>query len=171
MTEKQMRQYRVAVAMAAAERGLKSKEEIEEYRKAVLLEETGKASSKEVGNGSEYEGLMRRHYADAGQWEMAAMYCGGDEKRFAAMADDCARQIVELKGWKEGDSLHYLRGVLERMGFERRPTCGDSWWMDYPAATPRTVFLILDTYRRSLVRKLGNGKVSVAYRFGTMWKK
>lgn len=168
MTTAQMKCYRRLVARAAFALGLSS-EEREEYRLAVLKDETGKESSTLCNNTSEFEAVMRRHAADAGDWDLAAAFCLGEERRWVAMADDCARQVSEHSGRPELDRLAYLQGILKQAGFLFAPARGDHWWLDVPAATPRIVFCILDKARRRLVKRLG-GKYRLAYHFGAHWE-
>lgn len=172
MTPKQMQQYRGLVARAVSALGLEG-EMAERYRKAVLLEETGKISSREVGVTREYEAVMRRHAADAGDYELAMQFCSGDERRYAAMLDDCARQVGELSGRPDIDRLGYLRGILEQCGLVQQVgIIGDHWWDDYPSATCKMIFIMLDTHRRRLLKKAlkSTGKrASVVYQYGRCW--
>ena len=172
MTAAQMPQYRALVARAIANLGLDA-EMGEKYRKAVMLEETGRISSRDVGATREYEAIMRRHAADAGDWELAQKFCSGDIQRYAAMCDDCARQIGELSGRPSIDRLEYLRGVLEQCGLNQQlGIVGDHWWEDYPTATAKQIFIMLDTHRRRLLKaalKSAGKRAPVVYRYGCHW--
>ena len=48
--------------------------------------------------------LVARLAADAGDYEDASRYAGGDDRRMAHMVDDCARQVFELSGKAESDA-------------------------------------------------------------------
>lgn len=175
MTPRQMKSYRELVARAARELGLSGAEQIEAYRKRVLMDETGKSSSRDVGRTREYEALMLRHAADAGDWRLAETFTVGDAKRMAAMIHDSVRQIGELAGLPDLDRLGYVCGILKQAGLYRGAVCarlGADWWEDYPFASAKMVFCILDTHRRRLVRRLASRtgtRYSASYCYGAVW--
>ena len=59
----------------------------------------------------------------------------------------------------------YLRSILSRSGNLRNDTAG-VWWLDLADSSLQSVFAMLDTHRRRLVRRLNNatsGTVPLAF--------
>ena len=172
MTAKQMKTFWPAFNSACRELGLVDKSAREEYRHAVMWETAHARHLSEVTATTGFEAVMTRLHADAGDIEAASRMAIGDERRLAAMIDDCARQVFELSG-KEGDRVAYARAILKQSGVEAEPRHASDWWLDYPDEIYTRVSFILDTYRRRLVHRrqtLTSERVPVRYHYGRTWK-
>ena len=170
MTPKQMRQFWSAFARACDALGLSTSADKSAYRSRIMMEEASASHLAEVSNTHGYEALMARLAADAGDYEDASRYAGGDDRRMAHMVDDCARQVFELSGKSGSDRLAYIRAILEQSGLVRCSTALNAfWWLDYPDTTPERIFQILDTHRRRLLhrRSAATGtRLPIRYVFG-----
>ena len=140
--------------------GLSTSEEREEYRKRVMREEAGREHLADLGRTSEFDKVMKRLAADAGDYETACRFAVGDGARKAALIRICCAQVLQLKGCHAGssDGLDYLAGIIE----QARVPCGrdlvdNSFWMDVAPDNLPTLFHILDTHRRRLLRGLLDG--------------
>ena len=170
MTHKQIRQFWPAFARACDALGLTTSTDKSAYRSRIMMEEASANHLAKVSNTHGYEALMARLAADAGDYEDATRYAGGDDRRMAKMVDDCARQVFELSGKAESDRLAYIRSILEQSGLGRRATTVNIfWWLDYPDTTPERIFQMLDTHRRRLLHRLSAAtgtRLPIRYCFG-----
>ena len=140
--------------------GLSTSDEREEYRKRVMREETGKAHLADLGRTEDFDKVMKRFAADAGDYETACRFAVGDEARKAALIRICCAQVMQLKGAPAGstDATDYLSGIVE----QARVPCGrdltdSSFWMDVSPDSLTVLFQILDTHRRRILRGLLDG--------------
>ena len=170
MTPKQMRQFWPAFARACDALGLTTSDDKSAYRRRIMMEEASANHLAEVSNTHGYEALMARLAADAGDYEDASRYAGGDDRRMAYMVDDCARQVFELSGKTESERLAYIRAILEQSGLVRQTAIVNVfWWLDYPDTTLDRIFRMLDTHRRRLLhrRSAATGtRLPIRYCFG-----
>ena len=145
-----------ALASAAAELGYDTTADREAYRKAVMREETGKEHLAELSRTVDFDAVMRRFAADAGDYEAASRFGVADDARKAMLVRVCCRQVLQLEGCEAGTAAaaDYLEGIVK----QARIACGrnlrdDSFWMDVNPAHLLTLFRILDTHRRRLLRR------------------
>ena len=129
-------------------------EPVEEYRKKVMLEECGLRSMKDLNRTTDFDRVMARFLADAGDYESAAKYAVGDSLRKAVLIRICCAQVMQLLGVTSGSSqaLEYLAGIIRQANLE----CGydTAFWMDCPPDSLTALFAMLDTHRRRLLRRL-----------------
>lgn len=154
LTKAQISAFWKAFSSACQNLGLRGHVETENYRKKVLVDETGKESIKALNRTKDFDAVMHRLSADAGNWEMAAKFAAGDEYRVAVMINIVCRQIMQLKGVPEGSdaAMNYLKGVLNQSKictFEKRSD--SSFWMDISRDSALSVFAMLDIHRRRLL--------------------
>lgn len=154
LTKAQISLFWRAFSAACRNLGLRGHVETEKYRKNLLLKETGKDSLKALNRTKDFDAVMHRLSADAGNWEMAAKFAAGDEYRVAVMINIVCRQIMQLKGVPEGSdaAMNYLKGVLNQSKictFEKRSD--SSFWMDISRDSALSVFAMLDIHRRRLL--------------------
>ena len=170
MTTKQMRPFWPAFARACDALGLTTSADKSAYRSRIMMEEASASHLAEVSNTHGYEALMARLAADAGDYEDASRYAGGDDRRMAHMVDDCARQVFELSGKAESDRLAYIRSILEQSGLVRQTSIVNAfWWLDYPDTTLDRIFQMLDTHRRRLLHRrsaITGQRLPIRYVFG-----
>ena len=152
-----------ALQAASAELGHATAAEREAYRKAVMREETGKAHLAQLSRTADFDACMRRFAADAGDYEAAARFGVADAARKAALVRICCAQVMQLKGCAAGttEAAEYLAGIVE----QARVPCGrdirdSSFWMDCAPDNLRTLFQILDTHRRRLLRAMFDGRTA-----------
>lgn len=157
ITPKQRLAFFRACHAACVNLGYSSADEREEYRKRVMREETGKAHLADLGRTEDFDKVMKRFAADAGDYETACRFDVGDEARKVALIRICCAQVMQLKGAPAGstDATDYLSGIVE----QARVPCGrslidSSFWMDVSPDTLTVLFQILDTHRRRLLRQL-----------------
>lgn len=174
MTAAQKGQFWRTFRNACLALGLQGKDEQAEYRHGVMRECCGKEHLNDLNTTTDFEAVMQRLAADAGDYEDALRFAGGDDRRMARMVDDCARQVFELSGRSDGDRLAYVRSILAQSGLiHNATTVNVFWWLDYPDTTLGRIFQMLDTHRRRLVwrRRRETGiDIRIAYSFGTSYK-
>lgn len=156
LTARQRTAYWGAHRAACVELELSTREEREAYRKLVMREECGKAHVSELGRTADFDRVMARFARDAGDYEAAAKFAVADEARQAALIRICLAQLMQLKGCPAGsaDGAEYLAGIVE----QARIPCGrdvrdSSFWLDCAPRHLVTLFRILDTHRRRLLRR------------------
>ena len=161
MTRAQLKPFFRAVNRAASAQGIFGREAVDEYRHAVMREEVGAAHTSDVDPGDGYDRVMYRLAVDGGDWSAASRFATGEERRMAALVESCARQVVELKACEESpfdkpaDALAYVVGCLRQAGMlvGQGPEPSE-WWMDISGSMAFSVFRMLDTHRRRLLRRL-----------------
>lgn len=172
MTKNQIKTFWPVFAAACRELGLGLPEEKDRYRMRVMTEEANAGHLADVSPCAGYERVMARLYSDAGDFVKASEFALAADKRQAAMVEDCARQVFELDGREGGDVAEYVNGILQQSGMKRE-TVSDTWWLDYPQATPRRIFMMLDSRRRQLVRRWlvyhPGANIRMGYEFGKSW--
>ena len=144
-----------ALNAAAVELGIASPAARDEYRHAVMLEETGKRHLAELDRTNDYDKVMARFAADAADYQAAAKFAVGDVYRLAVMIKICCAQIMQLRGDPVGavTGRKYLAGVLTQAHIRHgEGDAADSFWMDVAQDTVLAVFQMLDTHRRRLLR-------------------
>lgn len=149
-----------ALQAASIELGHATPEDRETYRKTVMREETGKEHLAQLSRTKDFDACMRRFAADAGDYEAASRFAIADDARKAALVRICCAQVMQLKGCTAGttEAADYLSGIVE----QARVPCGrdihdSSFWMDCAPGSLLTLFQILDTHRRRLLRGLVAG--------------
>lgn len=166
LTRPQMAAYFAAAAKAAKRLGI----ECGAYRRMVMREECGVSSSKELRRGDQYEKVMLRFARDSENYALASRVVCGDTRRLAAMVQDCVEQALLLADSPAVPS-DYVAGILKQSRLAARHSCvvrsgaGGIALMDIPEGALRTVFQIIETYRRRLLKRHGwTGRM--AFRFG-----
>ena len=153
LTKAQISAYWRAASVAAWTIG----EPLEKYRKKVMLEECGLRSVKDLNRTTDFDRVMARFLADAGDYESAAKYAVGDSLRKAVLIRICCAQVMQLLGVTSGSSqaLEYLAGIIRQANLE----CGydTAFWMDCPPDSLTALFAMLDTHRRRLLKRLFDG--------------
>lgn len=154
-----------ALQAASIELGHATPEERETYRKTVMREETGKEHLAQLSRTKDFDACMRRFASDAGDFETASRFAIADDARKAAILRICCAQVLQLKGCVAGttEAADYLAGIVE----QARVPCGrdvrdSSFWMDCAPGSVLTLFQILDTHRRRLLRGLLDGRTARA---------
>lgn len=158
LTARQRACFWEAHKAACIEMELSTRDEREAYRKRVMREECGKEHVSELGRTADFDKVMARFARDAGDWQAAAKFAAADEARQAALVRICCAQILQLKGCGEACTeagAEYLAGVVE----QARIPCGrdvrdSSFWLDCNPRSLVTLFRILDTHRRRLIKRL-----------------
>ena len=155
LTPSQRSAFFRALSAASIELGLDTAEDREIYRKTVMREETGKEHLAQLSRTKDFDACMRRFAADAGDYEAASRFAIADDARKAALVRICCAQVMQLKGCTAGttEAADYLSGIVE----QARVPCGrdihdSSFWMDCAPGSLLTLFQILDTHRRRLLR-------------------
>ena len=155
-----------ALAAASIELGHATPEEREDYRKTVMREETGKEHLAQLSRTKDFDACMRRFASDAGDFETASRFAIADDARKAALVRICCAQVLQLKGCTAGttEAADYLAGIVE----QARVPCGrdvhdSSFWMDCAPGSVLTLFQILDTHRRRLLRGRLDGRACRAF--------
>ena len=155
-----------ALQAASIELGYDTPEAREAYRKTVMREETGKEHLAHLSRTKDFDACMRRFAADAGNFEEAARFAIADDARKAAILRICCAQVLQLKGCVAGttEAADSRAGIVE----QARVPCGrdvrdSSFWMDCAPDNIMTLFQILDTHRRRLLRGLLDGRTELAF--------
>ena len=166
LTSAQRSAFFRALQAASIELGHATSEEREVYRKTVMREEAGKEHLAQLSRTRDFDACMRRFASDAGDYEAASRFAIADEARKAALVRICCAQVLQLKGCVAGttEAADYLAGIVE----QARVPCGrdvrdSSFWMDCAPDNILTLFQILDTHRRRLLRRLLDGRSARAF--------
>ncbi len=137
--------------------GHTSSDEREAYRKAVMFEETGKRHLADLDRTGDFDKVMARFAADADDYEAAGKFAVGDAARLAFLVRVACEQIMQLKGCPAGSTAarDYLAGVIGQAHIH----CGTdphdpAYWLDISPDSLQSVFVMLDTHRRRLLRRL-----------------
>lgn len=155
MTRAQYPKFFSMLRKAAFNLGLRSDDEIEEYRRTVLREEAGCESVKELDRKAGFDACIKRFAEDAGDYEMAIDIGMGDTRRVAYVVKVMAIQILQLKGWTTAAARQCLEGVIDQArlrGVVMQKTA-DSYYMDVTANALQSLLQILDSYRRKLLKQ------------------
>lgn len=153
ITRAQYQKFFAMLRKAALNLGLASQQEVEDYRRQVMREETGCESIKELNRKSDFDACIARFANDAGEY-LAAIEIGlQDVNRRAYVIKVMAVQIMQLKGGSETDARNYLEGIIN----QARIPCGvcttdNSFWMEVSPTSLQHLLQILDTYRRKLLK-------------------
>lgn len=162
MTRAQLKPFFRAVSRAASAQGLVGRDAVEAYRREVMREEAGADHAADIDPGAGYDRVMYRLAVDGGDWAAASRFATGEERRMAHLVEQCARQVIELKS-VEGDPapeavkispVAYVVGCLRQAGLLVAQTDSGDWWADISGAAAFSVFRMLDTHRRRLLKRL-----------------
>lgn len=165
MTRAQLKPFFRAVNRAASAQGIFGREAVDEYRHTVMMEEVGAEHAADVDPGDGYDRVMYRLAVDGGDWSAASRFATGEERRMAHLVEQCARQVLELKAIEDGcpfdddqagareSAMEYVVGCLRQAGLLVVKSQGGDWWMDVSAAAAFSVFRMLDTHRRRILRR------------------
>lgn len=161
MTARQRSMYWRTFQAACLAMGIAS-DKREEYRKMVMQEEAGVSSTRELDNAG-LDKVLARFSADAGDWQSASRFVGGDVRRAIALVEDVAVQVLLLAG-KGTDAPAYIAGILRQSQIAGRVAGDGTFLLDIPGDSVIKVFQMLDTHRRRLLRR--HGCERVAYHMG-----
>lgn len=153
---------------ACAALGHTTTAERESYRHAVLRDEAGVESVKDLAANAAIDRVLARFAADAQDYAAAANYATGSVRRLAGLVKDCIVQVLLLAD-NPADPAAYLRAILRRsllMAARQQLLAGGDGdlLLDIDERSIRKVFMMLDTHRRRLLRRAGYGHLS--YQFG-----
>ena len=169
MTRAQLKPFFRAVSRAASAQGLVGREAVEAYRREVMREEAGADHAGDIDPGPGYDSVMYRLAVDAGDWGAASRFATGTERRMAYLVEQCARQVIELKRIEDEpnvmfapesvttSAVEYVVGCLRQAGMLVTESPEGDWWADISGAAAFSVFRMLDTHRRRLLKRLGWG--------------
>ena len=167
MTKAQLKVFFRAVSRAASALGLVGRDEVEEYRHAVMSEEVGVESARDIDPCGGFDRVMYRLATDAGDWSAASRYATGEERRMAHLVEQCARQVVELRAiegmadamFDAADpgkaAIGYVIGVMRQADYPVYATDAGDWWLDISGSIAFQVFRMLDTHRRRILKRYG----------------
>lgn len=113
-------------------------------RRNTTRQATGKDSLRQVNRTGDYDALMLATAHLAGDYEEAAYWSIGKERRTAKMIAECARQIGEIANVPHGWA--YCRATFRQAGL---PTS----WLDIPDTLLFATFQMLDTHRRRSLKR------------------
>ena len=153
VTKAQYPKFFSMLRRAALNLGLKTTQEIEEYRRRVMFEEAGCASIKEMNSKTHFDACIRRFSEDAGEYLEAIDISLQDARRKAYVVKVMCAQIMQLKGGSETDARDYLEGIINQARISYGTNTADnSFWMDVSPQSLQHLLQILDTYRRKLLK-------------------
>jgi hypothetical protein len=121
-----------------------SQSERDVARRSVLFRACGKVSLKDVSPGREFDLVMSSVASLAGDYKAMAYWILAGERRTAHMIGECARQIGEIAGVHHG--WKYCRETFIQAGLPES-------WMDIPEGLLTSVFQMLDTHRRRMLKR------------------
>lgn len=159
LTARQRAAYWEAHRAACVELELSTRDERETYRKLVMREECGKLHVSQLSRTADFDRVMSRFARDAGDMAAAARFAVADEARQAALIRICLAQLMQLKGCpaRSADGAEYLAGIVEQAQIPcGRDVRDSSFWLDCNPRHLVTLFRILDTHRRRMLRRLSS---------------
>ena len=164
-TAGQLREYGAAANGACRALGIAREAQRQAYRRGVVRELTGRESVRDVRSAEEFDAVMARLWADAGDYARAIHYRIGAERRTAHVVRVLACQLMQLKGGSEADAQAYVGGILDQAKVPNgRDLADGSWWMDVSPQRLRDLVRILDTERRRILRRHGAGRLAFSDR-------
>ena len=114
------------------------------YRRSVILSSCGKNSLRDVNKTDDFDRLMYAVASLAGDYQEMSYWCIAGERRSVHMIGACARQIGEIvsgpKGWV------YCQATFKQANLPDQ-------WMDIPDTLLVSVFQMLDTHRRRMLKR------------------
>lgn len=156
LTKAQIAAYFRAANAAARALG----EPLDAYRKRVMKEVCNVTSTKQLNRTGDFDAIMTRFAEDVDDYAMASKYAVADIHRMSVLIRICCEQVLQLKGCPAGSTAarDYLAGVIGQSHIK----CGTdprdpSYWLDISPESLRSVFVMLDTHRRRLLRRLCTG--------------
>lgn len=130
------------------------------YRRKVLSEEAGVEHLGDLGRTTGFEKVMSRLASDAGDFELAIKYAGGESNRYRHLILTRARDIISKSGDTSTTPERYVAGILLRGRMVYRPylnvdTLGDRMasgeeWDSFPPATLHLLLQIITTEWRKV---------------------
>ena len=153
LTQPQIAAYFRAANAAARALG----EPLDAYRKRVMKEVCNVTSTKQLNRTGDFDAVMRRFAEDVGDYAMASKYAVADIHRMSVLIRICCEQVLQLKGCPAGSTAarDYLAGVIGQSHIQCATDPRDpSYWLDISPDSLRAVFVMLDTHRRRLLRRL-----------------
>ena len=156
LTKPQIAAYFRAANAAARALG----EPLDAYRKRVMKEVCNVTSIKQLNRTNDFDAVMTRFAEDVGDYAMASKFVVGDAHRMSYLVSVVCSQVMQLKGCPAGTTAErdYLAGIIGQAhircdGDPREP----SYWLDVAPDSLRSLFAMLDTHRRRLLRRLCDG--------------
>ena len=170
LTKPQIAAYFRAANAAARALG----EPLDAYRKRVMKEVCNATSLKQLNRTNDFDAVMTRFAEDAADYQSACHYAVGSGRRLAVLIGAVCEQVMQLKCLETTatgtvttttPAEDYLRTILNRSGNLRSNQAG-GWWLDLTDTNLQSVFAMLDTHRRRLIRRLNHstsGSVPLAF--------
>ena len=164
LTKPQIAAYFRAACAAARALG----EPLEAYRKRVMKEVCNATSMKQLNRTHDFDAVMARFTEDGADYQAACHYAVGAERRLAVLIGAVFEQVMQLKSLEATatgatatttPAQDYLRTILNRSGNLRSNQDG-GWWLDLSDTNLQSVFAMLDTHRRRLIRRLNHSTTS-----------
>lgn len=154
LTKSQQAVFWRSLDAACRHQGLTSGADRDRYRRRVIAKETAKSSLKDINRTSDFDAVLMRLHADAGDYEAALRCDSGTERRWAYLVEVCALQLTQLMD-DQPDPLAYVIGILNQAGYKGHYT-GQVWWLDLTADRLQALFQMLDTHRRRILKRTGS---------------
>ena len=164
LTKPQIVAYFRAASAAARALG----EPLDVYRKRVMKEVCNVTSIKQLNRTGDFDAVMTRFAEDAADYQSACHFAVGSGRRLAVLVGAVCEQVMQLKSLEAAatDAIatatpaeDYLRSILNRSGNLRNDMAG-GWWLDLADSNLQSVFAMLDTHRRRLIRRLNQSTSS-----------
>lgn len=165
LTKPQIAAYFRAAGAAARALG----EPLDDYRKRVMKEVCNATSIKQLNRTNDFDAVMTRFAEDAADYQSACRYAVGSGRRIAVLIGAVCEQVMQLKSLETSATTGeisttapaeaYLRSILSRSGNLRSDQTG-GWWLDLTDSSLQSVFAMLDTHRRRLIRRLNKSTSS-----------
>ena len=165
LTQPQIATYFRAANAAARALG----EPLDAYRKRVMKEVCNVTSIKQLNRTSDFDVIITRFAEDAADYQSACHFAVGSGRRLAVLIGAVCEQVMQLKSLETTatgviatttPAEDYLRTILDRSGNLRNDTAG-GWWLDLADSNLQSVFAMLDTHRRRLIRRLNQSTSSI----------
>ena len=153
LTAKQTAAFWRAFSASCSAQGLPT-EAKEPYRKKLMMELCGVEHMAQLNRTAHYDKLMLRLAIDGEDYELAARYSIGDERRLAKMVEVTAMQLLQCQGTDMATAAIYVAGIVKQAGFPVRQD-GPTYWLDLSAGQIHSLFIMLDTHRRRLLTRAG----------------
>lgn len=137
------------------------------YRGRVVYEEAGVHHVGDIGRAADFDRVMARLAADAGDYRSACRFGGGAAARYRHLILARARAVIQARGEDGRTPESYVAGVLVQGRLAGRPgeapqelgarLASPGAWEDLPVETLRLVLQILTTEERRQRRQKRRG--------------
>lgn len=153
LTQPQTAAFWRAFSASCSAQGIPT-DEREPYRKKLMLDLCGVEHMAQLNRTDHLDKLLLQLALDSQDYELAARYTIGDERRLSKLVEATATQLMQCQGTEPSVSSAYVAGLVKQAGFPVRQD-GSTYWLDLCTWQIHALFMALDTHRRRILSRAG----------------